>query len=440
MRAARVALPTVLIGLLAVASAGADAASAAGREGGHPKITTDGHLRVGRRETIRVSGFPGKGLVQVSFFPTAICEDGCGARSFKVGRTDAAGAGTFKVRVPGTFFNVHERPTYFRNGERIEVEVTWEGADHSFAHGRALPEPTLVRVHEGGKSARAATLPSAALRAVRPSGPTPRAPLSIPGAFELPAGNGYTLYAIVRPPRGSGTQGSLLLDVSRKGRQVTYEAPATLTETSIEADFGEVGKVAVEFQRANKAATLACGKEKFQYESGNWVGTIQFHGEEGYAAAEATSVPGTLQFLRGEFCAPVFTSGSSGPRKGAELFVRNPGLGPQLSVYDHHPGGRAAIIARLREYVGGTTGVVGSGISIERVVAAWIPGDDFTWDQRQLRTATLAPPAPFSGIAHFDLGLKAGRRWSGALTVDMPGRADVPLTGPLLRASLRRSE
>ena len=64
-----------------------------------------------------------------------------------------------------------------------------------------------------------------------------------------------------------------------------------------------------------------------------------------------------------------------------------------------------------------------------------MPGADFTYD-RHLRTATVSPPAPFAGSAHFDLGKKAGRRWSGDLTVDLPGRTATPLTGPTLRATL----
>lgn len=440
MRAAGIALLTFSIGLLAVASAGVGSAAAAPQTG-PPKITTDGHLRVGRRETIKVSGFPGKGAVQVSFFPTAICEDGCGARSFKVGDTDAAGAGTFKVRVPGTFFNERERPTYFRNRERIEVEVTWEGPGHSFAHGRALPDPTIVRVHKDRGSARAFVPTALMPRAATPTAPAPRAPLPIPDGFKLEASNGYTLYVAAEPPR-TGTQGELRLIANAEGREVIYEAPATITETSIQASLGAVGEVAVEFQRSNTATTVPCGKQKIKFDSGSWVGTIQFHGEEGYADAEATSVPGNLELLLGGFCGSYFSSGSAGPQEGAELNVRNPGLGPELSVYDHHPGGPATIFARTREYLS-TSGssTVHSGISIEREVAARIPGDDFTWDRRRLSTATVKPPAGiFSGSARFDLGLKAGRRWSGDLTVDMPGRADVPLTGPLLRASLRHSE
>lgn len=68
-----------------------------------------------------------------------------------------------------------------------------------------------------------------------------------------------------------------------------------------------------------------------------------------------------------------------------------------------------------------------------------MPGGDFTYDRR-LRTATVHPPAPFAGSARFDLGKKAGQRWGGDLTVDLPGRAGVPLTGPALRATLVPSE
>lgn len=397
VRVPGVALLAVWIVLLTAASTGAGPASAAARGGEAVKVTTDGQLRVGHRETIRVSGFRGKGIVQVAFFPTAICEDGCGARSIVAGRTGANGAGTFRVRVPGTFFNVRERPTYFRNGERVEVEVSWEGADHSFGHGSARPEPVIVRVPDG---------------------------------FRLKASNGYTLYAVAEPPR-QGTAGTLLLIASAKGRQVTYDAPATLTETSIEANLGEVGQISIEFQRSGQGTAVPCGKRKVRFASGSWVGTIQFHGEEGYADAEATSVPGNVEFILGDLCGSLVTGGPSGPRKGAELFVRNPGLGPQLSVYKHRPGAAALITARLREYI--------SGISIERVAAAWMPGHDFSYDRR-LRTAAVTPPAPFAGSARFDLGVKAGRRWSGDLTVDLPGRSDVPLTSPLLRASLSPSE
>src|SRR5689334_7802625 len=84
----------------------ADAGSAAVKKAErHPRVLTDGRLRPGHLETFRVVGFPGEGDTEISFFPGAICEDACGARTFEGGRTDPMGAAKFRVRVPGTFFD-----------------------------------------------------------------------------------------------------------------------------------------------------------------------------------------------------------------------------------------------------------------------------------------------------------------------------------------------
>jgi len=126
------------------------AAGDGGEEREQARVITDGRLRPGHLESIRVVGFPGKGVTHVSFFPTAICEDECGGRTFRGGRTDAKGAAKFRVHVPGTFINQRNRSAYFRDGERIDVHVTWEGAEHSFDFASANPEPVIVRV--GGSS------------------------------------------------------------------------------------------------------------------------------------------------------------------------------------------------------------------------------------------------------------------------------------------------
>ncbi|HEX5928365.1 MAG TPA: hypothetical protein VFY48_03140 [Solirubrobacterales bacterium] len=144
MRSARsLLLIASVVGVCLLVSADAGAAQA--REKAGPIVTTDGRLRPGHIEAIRVKGFPGKGSTEVSIFPTAICEDECGTRVIPGGRTDAEGTATLRVRVPGTFFDWRDRPVYFRDGERIEVHVTWEGPGRSFAFGSA--EPILVRAN-----------------------------------------------------------------------------------------------------------------------------------------------------------------------------------------------------------------------------------------------------------------------------------------------------
>ncbi len=145
---------TLLVGLAAgicsLTTVHAGAAVASGSDAPEEKearVFTDSHLRVGHLETIRVAGFPGKGIIAVAFLPTAICEDGCGSHSYRGGRTNARGVAEFKVRIPGTFFNLRNRRVYFRDGERIDVEVTWSGPDRGFAVGSTNHDPVLVRSH-----------------------------------------------------------------------------------------------------------------------------------------------------------------------------------------------------------------------------------------------------------------------------------------------------
>jgi hypothetical protein len=257
-------------------------------------------------------------------------------------------------------------------------------------------------------------------------------PLPIPGAFRLSGSNGYTLYVIGLGSR-EGHPGSVLIFVFAKGKGVSYRAPATVTETAIQADLGELGEISVSFQRSNHATSVPCGKRTIRFDSGLYEGKIVFHGEEGYTSAEATSVPGNIDYFISGVCGDGVISESfvgGGPSRrppGAALYVRNPGLGPELSVTKTRAGAAASIEAWTREFA--------NGISIERYASLRVPSGAFKYDRR-LRTAALRPPAPFAGSAHFDLGEKAGQRWSGNLTVDLPGRAGLPLTGPSLRAAL----
>lgn len=146
VRGALFVISAACIGLLSVTATGL-AAGQRGPTQGNPRVITDGRLRPGHLEPMSVVGFPGRGALEVSFFPGAICEDECGARSFSAGRTNARGAAKFRVRVPGTFENEHGRWSYFRDGERVEVTVTWAGAGKAFDVADAEPEPIIVRTH-----------------------------------------------------------------------------------------------------------------------------------------------------------------------------------------------------------------------------------------------------------------------------------------------------
>jgi len=124
------------------------ALASAEAEFGRNVVHTDGHLRPGHRETIWIRGFPGPGRTEVIFFPTAICGGECGSVSRKGGRTNRRGAAKFEVPIPGTFFNAEGKRTYFRDRERIDLQVLWYGRDDDdFDVGSADPKPVIFRAH-----------------------------------------------------------------------------------------------------------------------------------------------------------------------------------------------------------------------------------------------------------------------------------------------------
>jgi len=273
-----------------------------------------------------------------------------------------------------------------------------------------------------------ATAPTASA-ASKPSPPN-SGQLFVPSSFELQGSNGYSIFVLGIPSR-KGQPATVELFVHKKHASIFYSAPATVTETSIQADLGELGEISVSFQRSGAAAIASphCGRP-VSFDSGSFEGKIDFHGEEGYTEAQATSVPGNIDFLLNGACGGFVTSGGSDPfSPGAELYLRNPALGAQFSIAKSRPDSPARFEASDREYR--------DGISIQRFAALVIPAAAFTYSPR-LQTATVHPPAPFSGTAHFDRRKKANRRWSGNLAIDLPGRTGLPLTGHQLRAYLVR--
>jgi hypothetical protein len=247
-------------------------------------------------------------------------------------------------------------------------------------------------------------------------------PLPAPGGFRLQASNGYSVVVLGVPVR-EGHPAAIVVIVNSKHRGVTYSAPATVTETSIQANLGELGEISVTFHPSGQPATARpeCGGP-VSFDAGYYEGRIDFHGEEGYTEVDATSAPGNIDFWLNLLC-PGAGGGHGAFLPGAELHVRNPQLGPEFTVVKNRPDARARVEVGVSEYRG--------GISIERFATLLMPAGAFRYDPR-LRTATLNPSAPFAGTGRFDRSKKANRRWSGDLTVDMPGREDVALTGASL--------
>lgn len=256
------------------------------------------------------------------------------------------------------------------------------------------------------------------------------------GAFTLQGSHGYSITVLAYSRRADG-RGRVLVSVHRKRADVTYFAPATVTDALIEADLGSVGAISVAFVPSGSIAEerTGCPRGDFvQFDAGTYQGTIEFHGEEGYTEASATQTP--VEFK--PFFEPV-CSGLSGSSEttdfgatgipGARLRVRSIAPRRHLSVQfnENRPGARMTFEAHTSERRG--------SVAISRAIKGATPGGAFAFGD-DLRLARIDPPTPFSGSAAFHRNAPLSNRWTGSLAIDFPGRSNVPLTGPGFRATL----
>lgn len=255
------------------------------------------------------------------------------------------------------------------------------------------------------------------------------------GAFVLEGSNGYRVIVLANSGRGY-RNGEVLILISRKGSFVSYYAPATVTDTRIQADLGALGRIDLEFAPSGSKGTVRsqCDpQDKLTYDKGAYVGAVELHGEEGYTEVSATRVSPWPRFFLDFGCSTVGYGEFFGPGlPGARLIARTQTSGGNLAlqVNQNRPGARVSLIASTEERRG--------SIQIDRQVEVTGSAESFSFAP-DLGSAVVRPQGPFSGGAVFRRDAKRGARWSGSLKVDFPGRSNVPLTGGRFQVSLRHA-
>jgi hypothetical protein len=260
-------------------------------------------------------------------------------------------------------------------------------------------------------------------------------------SFWLRASNGYFLLALAVHEEDAGVapdeedeQGIFLYLVNpRQHALVLYSTPAAVTDTTIDADLDELGRISVTRVPTGRTKSVRiCHRgPKTQVEVERYEGTIEFHGEEGFTDVSATSAP----LERTPLC--FSHDGNEGDGKhpdkslpGARLDVekyRGHQYRLEFDAVKERPGARTRVSVEVEEQRG--------EIGIHRA-ASLLAAPGALHFSRDLHTATVRPPAPFAGHGSFDGDARGGGRWTGNLTVDLPGHSDVPVTGPGFTASL----
>lgn len=250
-------------------------------------------------------------------------------------------------------------------------------------------------------------------------------------AFRVEASHGYSIVAVASNERADGRGEILLVVSSSNGREgATYLAPAQLSATSVEADLGALGKVSLAVAPSGKKRPwrTECGKGRaVPYEPPVYSGSFEFHGEEGYTDAVASAPQDDVGFFASLVCGPVSLEAAGGFGARLRLRGRESGERFRLQVNKNGRGERARFDVGTSEKRG--------AIRITRAATTWLPSASFRFDPL-LKTAALAPASPFSGHATFTRTVAPANRWTGNLTIDLPGRSDLPLTGPGITATL----
>ncbi len=266
-------------------------------------------------------------------------------------------------------------------------------------------------------------------------------------AFQMKASNGYSIFGVAFSRRADG-RGNITLFVGKKGADVIYFAPATVLASGVRtpsvfhppslvrADLGDLGKIDFEFVPSGvvKRERSTCDKTPVRFEAGSYQGAFEFHGEEGYSEASATSISASISPLLNLVCGGSVkgeTSGPGSPGARLRLVSKSGGQTVHLQANKNRPGAATTYEATIEER--------SARIEIQRSIQGKAPAASLV-PSEGLRIATFEPPAPFDGGAIFRRNASPANRWTGNLTVDFPGQSDVPLTGTSFAATLVPAE
>jgi hypothetical protein len=263
--------------------------------------------------------------------------------------------------------------------------------------------------------------------------------------FMLHASNGYKITVSADP---EARVSSVELMAEGPAGTAQYVAPGHTTATTIRARFGRLGSLSVRFRpsghRRRVKVPKRCLKERppvVTSRLGSFVGTIRFRGEHGYTRVSADRAEGGI----GDPLANIpqklvcdFRESEAGRKRELEsvsLDGSPPGSGVSFLAarlfgsWSHLPLPNHAVVPPGPRFLFLASAIERTGkMSIFRYTGALGGPEDFVYDPA-LASATLHPPAPFTGSGSFLRSPDGTTVWSGSLAAALPGLGKVRLTG-----------
>ena len=164
---------------------------------------------------------------------------------------------------------------------------------------------------------------------------------------------------------------------------------------------------------------------------GAYRGTVQIVGENGFTTATATEAKGQTGWYRFG-CDYTVNEGFPGPGLLLDAYTRgsqSAGTYRYLSVVQNRLHGEVSFLAGMGEQKG--------RVSVYFRAYASGQAKTLTFDGHFDNTA-ITPPPPFAGTGIYErIAKRKPGTWKGDLTVDFPGREDVPFTGEGFAATFK---
>lgn len=240
------------------------------------------------------------------------------------------------------------------------------------------------------------------------------------------------------------------LEVEGSSGTIEVSTNGHVSSQRIEADFGALGRIDLDLQLAHLGSEPSrvgrCKGRGPLHRVGTYRGTIEFVRQSG--VPEISAKRGRVHFERlfRQVCKRRLPAFKPGPfpnlkRKIEEgsLTVRGKGEGRTIHL-------SATIFAFKRNPVqsGGALSVMvyeqREGVRIARRTGGFFERDSLVMSKRGERPETIEVglPKPFAGRALYSRDPGSASRWTGDLTVNLPGAYEIPLTGAAFTAVLCR--
>jgi hypothetical protein len=242
--------------------------------------------------------------------------------------------------------------------------------------------------------------------------------------------------------------GTVTLELRKKGQIVIYKVPGEATEAGLKARFGRLGLIDVAFTPTETLNSTepgeGCTGAPRTLREGVFTGTIDFTGEREFVRIEGPQATGSVSVLSRWECPEAEATDSLArvshlmtttfrdkkERESATLLAGSRGCSCYFvaGVAHRHSGGKSIFLGIKSEKR--------EGMEILRETLARGPASAFDFDHAA-GTATLRPPAPFRGRASFKAHPRGRALWRSTIQMPLLGVTPIDTGGPGFAARLR---